>query len=65
MALLPKAVAAGIAYVPGAAFYAQAADPRTLRLSFVTLAPAQITEAVAILGKVLREQQELSSQSAP
>ncbi len=54
MALLPKAVDAGIAFVPGAAFYAAAPDPRTMRLSFVTLTPEQITEGVAILGRVLR-----------
>jgi 2-aminoadipate transaminase len=35
-ALLPRAVQAGMAYVPGAAFYAQAARANTLRLSFVT-----------------------------
>lgn len=55
MALLPLAVEAGIAYVPGAAFYAHKPDPRSLRLSFVTLTPDLITEGVAILGRVLRE----------
>ena len=55
MALLPVAVEAGIAFVPGAAFYAHAPDARTLRLSFVTLTPPLITEGVAILGRVLRE----------
>jgi 2-aminoadipate transaminase len=55
MALLPQAVEAGIAYVPGAAFYAHQPDPRTLRLSFVTLTPELITEGVAILGRVLKD----------
>ncbi len=54
MALLPQAVEAGIAYVPGAAFYAHQPDPRTLRLSFVTLTPDLITEGVEKLGRVLR-----------
>lgn len=54
MALLPKAVEAGVAYVPGAAFFAENADVRTLRLSFVTLAPADIEDAVAKLGGVLK-----------
>jgi 2-aminoadipate transaminase len=54
LALLPKAVAAGVAYVPGSAFYAHAPDVRTLRLSFVTLTPDEIRTAVAILGGVLR-----------
>ena len=69
MALLPRAVAAGIAYVPGSAFYAQTpghpADPRTLRLSFVTLAPADIAEGVATLGRVLREQLDGMRDPAP
>ena len=54
-ALLPRAVAAGVAYVPGAPFYAGAPDARTLRLSFVTLAPAELDRAVRALGQVLAE----------
>ncbi|MET0382941.1 MAG: PLP-dependent aminotransferase family protein [Burkholderiaceae bacterium] len=54
MALLPRAVEAGVAYVPGAAFYAGEPDVRTLRLSFVTLPPAQIAEAVERLGEVVK-----------
>jgi 2-aminoadipate transaminase len=54
-ALLPRAVAAGVAYVPGAPFYAGEPDGRTLRLSFVTLAPAQLETAVAALGRVVHE----------
>ena len=55
MALLPKAVAAGVAYVPGEAFYAHQPDARTVRLSFVTLTPDEIRSAVATLGGVLRQ----------
>jgi 2-aminoadipate transaminase len=54
MALLPKAVEAGVAYVPGAAFYADHPDTRTMRLSFVTLSPADIADAVARLGNVIK-----------
>jgi 2-aminoadipate transaminase len=54
MALLKEAVAAGVAYVPGEAFYAHQPDTRTLRLSFVTLSVEDIRSAVAILGGVLR-----------
>jgi 2-aminoadipate transaminase len=54
VALLPKAVAAGMAYVPGAAFYAQAPRMNTLRLSFVTATPQQIDVGVAALATVLR-----------
>lgn len=56
MALLPRAADAGVAFVPGAPFFAGAptdAQRRCLRLSFVTLAPAQIEEGVAKLGRVL------------
>ncbi|MBA4177667.1 MAG: 2-aminoadipate aminotransferase [Leptothrix sp. (in: Bacteria)] len=52
-ALLPAAVAAGMAFVPGAAFYPQGGHANTLRLSFVTATPAQIEQAVAALGRVL------------
>jgi len=55
MALLEPAVAAGVAFVPGAPFYAQAPDPRAMRLSFVTLSPAEIEAGVAALGRVLHE----------
>jgi len=65
MALLPLAVEAGIAFVPGAAFYAQHPDPRTLRLSFVTLTPAQIGEGVATLGRLLRAAGDDAPQHAP
>ena len=53
MALLPRAVEAGMAYVPGAAFYAQAPRANTLRLSFVTASPAQIAQGVEMLARVL------------
>ena len=54
-ALLPRAVEAGMAYVPGAAFYAVAPRADTLRLSFVTVSPERIEAGVAILGQVLKE----------
>jgi 2-aminoadipate transaminase len=65
LALLPLAVREGIAFVPGSAFYAHAADPRTLRLSFVTLSPVDIAEGVAVLGRIVREQMAESAQPAP
>ena len=65
LALLPQAVAAGIAYVPGSAFYAHQPDARTLRLSFVTLAPDLIADGVATLGRVLREHLDGHREHAP
>ena len=55
VALLPKAVEAGMAYVPGTAFYASAPRQNTLRLSFVTSPPEQIEAGVAALARVLRQ----------
>ena len=65
LALLPQAVSAGVAYVPGAPFYAHAPDARTLRLSFVTLSVEDIADGVAALGRVLREHLEAHSEVAP
>jgi 2-aminoadipate transaminase len=55
MALLPKAVEAGVAFVPGAPFYAEAGRPDTLRLSFVTVPPEKIDAGVSALAGVLRQ----------
>ncbi len=51
--LLPQAVTQGVAFVPGAPFYADHGDPRTLRLSFVTPSIAQIHEGVAALARAI------------
>jgi 2-aminoadipate transaminase len=53
VSLLPQAVDAGMAYVPGAPFYCSAPRLNTLRLSFVTVAPPLIEQGVAALGRVL------------
>jgi 2-aminoadipate transaminase len=55
VALLPKAVDKGVAFVPGAAFYADHADPRTLRLSFVTASVEQVNTGIAALAAAIRE----------
>jgi 2-aminoadipate transaminase len=52
--LLPEAVERNVAFVPGAAFYADEADARTLRLSFVTASPAQIDAGIAALAAAIR-----------
>ncbi len=56
VALLPKAFARGVAYVPGAPFFAGPSDPRTLRLSFVTASVEDIGIAIAALAATVREQ---------
>ena len=53
--LLPQAVDKGVAFVPGAAFYADQADPRTLRLSFVTASVEQIHIGIAALAQAIRD----------
>ena len=53
--LLPKAVDRDVAFVPGAAFYADHADARTLRLSFVTASEQEIQQGVTALAAVIRE----------
>jgi DNA-binding transcriptional MocR family regulator len=49
--LLRRALEHDVAFVPGFPFYAQDADPRTLRLSFTTHVPAEITEGLARLSR--------------
>jgi 2-aminoadipate transaminase len=56
--LLPKAVARNVAFVPGAAFYADNPQHSTLRLSFVTASIEQINVGIAALAAVIK--QELS-----
>ena len=52
--LLPHAVERGVAFVPGAPFHAGHADPRTLRLSFVTATREQIDQGIARLAAAVR-----------
>ncbi len=51
--LLPRALRAGMAYVPGAAFAVEARHPQGLRLSFATAPPEAITRAVEALAGAL------------
>jgi 2-aminoadipate transaminase len=56
MKLLPHAVENGMAFVPGAAFYADHPRLNTLRLSFVTVSADRIEQGIAALAKTLKEQ---------
>ncbi len=53
--LLPHAVDKGVAFVPGAAFYAAHPVQETLRLSFVTSTVEQIQTGMAALAQTIRE----------
>lgn len=54
-ALLSRALAHDVAFVPGAAFYATDPDPRTLRLSFTTHAPERLREGLRRLAAAARD----------
>ncbi|MDO8277167.1 MAG: PLP-dependent aminotransferase family protein [Burkholderiaceae bacterium] len=53
--LLAQAVDRNVAFVPGAAFFAENADPRCLRLSYVTASVSQIDTGIAALAAAIRE----------
>ncbi|MGI4717449.1 MAG: PLP-dependent aminotransferase family protein [Janthinobacterium lividum] len=55
MKLLDQSLAARVAFVPGAPFYANEPETNTLRLSFVTVPPERIREGIAILGKLIKD----------
>ena len=59
--LLPRAVDKGVAFVPGAAFFAGPADPRTVRLSFVTASTSEIDTGIAALAAAIRETPALAA----
>jgi len=52
-AMLPRAVTARVAYVPGTGFYADGFGSRQLRLSYCYPTPERITEGVRRLAGVL------------
>ena len=54
--MLPKAVEAGMAYVPGEAFFCREPKRHCLRLSFVTVPPERIETGVAALCRVIAAQ---------
>lgn len=56
--LLPKAVERNVAFVPGAAFYADTPQLNTLRLSFVTASVDQINIGIAALALTIKENLE-------
>ena len=57
--LLPRAVTARVAFVPGTAFYADGSGRNHLRLSYCYPEPDRIREGVRRLATVLEEEVEL------
>jgi 2-aminoadipate transaminase len=64
MALLSQAIERNVAFVPGAPFFAGAAQPSTLRLSFVTVPPPKIQAAVGVLCTLITEALGAAKESA-
>lgn len=56
VSLLPHAVDKGVAFVPGAPFFAGTPDTRSMRLSFVTPSVEEIHRGVAALAQAIAEQ---------
>ncbi len=54
VALLPRALARGVAFTPGPAFFVDGSGDRTLRLSFSALPAARIEEGVRRLADTIR-----------
>ena len=54
--LLKQALQANVAFVPGAAFFADGSNTNTLRLNFSMSAPAKIEQGIARLAQVIRAQ---------
>jgi DNA-binding transcriptional MocR family regulator len=58
-AMLPRAITARVAYVPGTAFFADGAGAGSVRLSFCFPPPESIREGVRRLSGVMEEELEL------
>jgi DNA-binding transcriptional MocR family regulator len=57
-AMMPKAIAAKVAYVPGTAFYADGFGSRSMRLSYCYPTPERIREGVKALAGVVKTEIE-------
>ena len=62
-ALLRRAIAHGVVFVPGSAFYVEARHLDRARLSFSAPPPAQIEAAVSRLAGAVREELEVRERS--
>ena len=55
-AMMPKAIVAKVAYVPGTAFYADGFGSWSMRLSYCHPTPERIREGVKALGGIVKEE---------
>lgn len=58
-AMLPRAIARNVAYVPGEGFYAGGSGKNCMRLNFSFVEPEKIRRGIEILAEVIRERMEL------
>ena len=58
-AMLERAVARNVGYVPGGAFFPNGGNRNTLRLNFSNMREDRIEEGIRILGEVIREEMTL------
>ena len=64
-AMLPRAVTAMVAYVPGTGFYVNGQGRREMRLSYCYPTPERIKEGVSRLAGVIRQELELLETFGP
>lgn len=62
--MMPKAIVAKVAYVPGTAFYADGLGSWSMRLSYCHPTPERIRDGVKALGQVVQQEIERRSSSA-
>ena len=57
-ALMPKAIVAKVAYVPGTAFYADGFGSWSMRLSYCHPTPERIKEGIKALGGIIKDEMQ-------
>ena len=60
-AMMPKAIVAKVAYVPGTAFYADGFGSWSMRLSYCYPTPERIHDGIKALGGVVKKEMERRS----
>jgi DNA-binding transcriptional MocR family regulator len=63
-ALMPKAIVAKVAYVPGSAFYADGLGSWSMRLSYCHPTPERIRDGVKALGGVVKQEMKRRGSAA-
>ncbi len=63
-ALMPKAIVAKVAYVPGSAFYADGLGSWSMRLSYCHPTPERIRDGVKALGGVIKQEMKRRGSAA-